>query len=180
MKNNKLLTVSRKIFQMFINLLLIVVGLLLVLAIYNIVNIKVLKKDYTSYFGYTAFSITSGSMEKTIYKDDYVIVKINNKNIKKGDIITYRKDDTTITHRIVKIEKNTITTRGDNNNVDDEPINRKDIIGKVVHIGHEYGIYLKVIKTPQVFITFFIALLFMDMALSGDKEVREVANKTKE
>ena len=119
-------------------------------------------------------------MEPNIYVDDYVFVKINKNNIKKGDIITFKSDKSIITHRIVKIDKDTITTRGDNNNVDDQPINRKDIIGKVIHIGHEYGIYLKIIKTPTVFITFFISIILMDAALSEDKEVSKLEKEKKE
>ena len=177
MNNSKLLTISRKIFQIIINVLLVIIGLLLLVAIYNFYKIKVQKKDYTNYFGYTTFNITSGSMEPTIHIDDYVFVKLDKNNIKEGDIITFKNKDAIITHRIVKIEKNTITTKGDNNNDNDEPIKRKQIIGKVVHIGREYGIYLKVIKTPQEFITFFISIILMDIALGEDKEVSKIAKK---
>ncbi len=180
MKNSKLLTISRKIFQIILNTLLVIIGLLLLVALYNLYNIRIQKKDYTNYFGYTTFNITSGSMEPTIYIDDYVFVKLNNKNIKKGDIITFKKNNTIITHRIVSIDKNTIITKGDNNNVEDEPIKRKDVIGKVIHIGHEYGIYLKIIKTPQVFITFFISIILMDIALGEDKEVSKIEKKKEE
>lgn len=180
MKNSKLLTISRKVFQVILNTLLVLIGLLLIITIINFYTIKIQKKDYTNYFGYTFFNITSGSMEPNIYVDDYVFVKINKNNIKKGDIITFKSDNSIITHRIVKIDKDTITTRGDNNNVDDQPINRKDIIGKVIHIGHEYGIYLKIIKTPTVFITFFISIILMDIALSEDKEVSKLEKEKKE
>lgn len=177
MNNSKLLTISRNVFQLIINILLVIIALLLLVAIYNFYNLKVQKKDYVSYFGYTTFNITSGSMEPTIHVDDYVFVKINNKKIKKGDIITFKNNNNIITHRVVKIDNDTITTKGDSNNVNDEPIKRKEIIGKVVHIGHEYGVYLKVIKTPQVFITFFISIILMDIALGEDKEVSKIAKK---
>ena len=177
MKDSKLLTISRKIFKVVLNTLLVIVGLLLIIAVYNLYSTKIQKKDYTNYFGYTTFNITSGSMEPTIYVDDYVIVKLNNKNIKKGDIITFKTNNTIITHRIVKIDKDTITTRGDNNNVDDKPIKRNEVIGKVIHIGHEYGIFFKIIKTPQVFITFFISIILMDIALGEDKEVSKIEKK---
>ena len=177
MKDSKLLTISRKIFKVVLNTLLVIVGLLLIIAVYNLNSTKIQKKDYTNYFGYTTFNITSGSMEPTIYVDDYVIVKLNNKNIKKGDIITFKTNNTIITHRIVKIDKDTITTRGDNNNVDDKPIKRNEVIGKVTHIGRQYGIFLKIIKTPQVFITFFISIILMDIALGEDKEVNKIEKK---
>ncbi len=175
--NSRLIIVSRKLFQVLINILLIIIGLLLLLALYNFYVIKIQKKDYASYFGYTAFNTTSGSMEKAIYVDDYVFVKINEKKLKEGDIITFKTNDTIITHRIVRIDKDKITTKGDNNNVEDDPITRKAVIGKVVHIGREYGIYLKIIKTPQVFITFFISIIMMDIALGEDKEVSKSEKK---
>ena len=93
---------------------------------------------------YSAFVIISPSMQPTIKVNDAVIVKKKNINkIKKGDIITFNSTDerfagTTITHRVVEIIKDSngnpmLRTKGDNNNVEDATLVRKnDLVGKVI------------------------------------------------
>jgi len=174
-----LLKIIRTIFKTFLNILIVIVSLFVILSIYNFINIKVLNKDYSNYFGYTFMNISSGSMEPTIKVKDYVFIKLNNKDYKKGDIITYKNNKSIITHRIEKIDKQTIITKGDANNASDSPISKKDIIGKVVYIGKSFGIFLDVIKTPIVFITFFITLILFDIALSSDKK-EVIENEEKE
>ena len=84
--------------------------------------------------------------------------------------VTFKVNDTIITHRVLTIAQDRILTKGDANNDNDNMITCKEVIGKVVFIGHEYGIYFKVLKTPVVFITAFISLVLFDLALSDDKK----------
>ena len=171
-KESKSLKISRKIFHVFLNITLFVVGFLLIISIYNFISIKLLHKEYTNMFGYTFMEITSGSMEPTIHVDDYVFIKLGHKNIKKGDIITFKVDDAVITHRITNIEGDKVVTKGDANNDNDNLIKHKDVIGKVVYIGSSFGIYLKVLQTPIVFIMIFVTIILFDIALAkDDKEV---------
>ena len=93
---------------------------------------------------YSAFIIISPSMEPTIKVRDAVIVKkASVSDLEKGDIITFNSTDErfsgiTITHRIVEIIKDTkgkpmFRTKGDNNNVEDATLVRKeDLVGKVI------------------------------------------------
>ena len=96
-----------------------------------------------SLFGKKAFVIVSGSMIPEIHIGDIVIT--NDKNYANiGDIIAFRKDTTVIVHRIVK-EMNIDSeimyqTKGDNNNVEDLDLVRRDTIegvciGKIPYIG---------------------------------------------
>ena len=173
-----MLNIVRKCFKFFLNTLIVLIGLFLLLSIYNFINIKIMKKDYTNYFGYTFMNISSGSMEPTIKVKDYIFINLKDKKYKKDDIITFKSNNSIITHRIKKIDNNTIITQGDANNALDDPITKKDVIGKVVHIGKSYGVFLDVIKTPIVFITFFITIILFDIALSSDN--KEVINNEKE
>ena len=173
-----MLNIVRKCFKIFLNTLIVLIGLFLLLSIYSFINVKIMKKDYTNYFGYTFMNISSGSMEPTISVKDYVFIKLGNKNLKKNDIITFKVNNSIITHRITKIDKKTIITKGDANNALDDPINKKNVIGKVVYVGRSYGVILDVIKTPIVFITFFVTIILFDIALSSDE--KEVNHNEKE
>lgn len=177
-KGNKILNIMRKAFQVLLNILIVLAFLLLVVVIYNFWQIKIQKKDYANYFGYTFMEVTSGSMADTINVNDYVFIKVG-KDLKEGDIITFKVDDTIITHRILSIVGDKILTKGDANNDSDNMINYDDVIGKVIFIGHEYGIYLKVLKTPIVFITAFISLILFDLALMDDKKGVDNVEKKK-
>ena len=73
-------------------------------------------------FGYQLKTVLSGSMEPTFMTGSVIAVKpINNPtNLKKGDIITFKKDQQTlVTHRIIEVLDNKDSvlyrTKGDNN-----------------------------------------------------------------
>lgn len=86
-------------------------------------------------------AIGSGSMERTLYKGDAVIVKKINKNnidtLQTGDILVYNYQSKIVVHRIYTIDyennRLSIRTKGDNNESPDNwIINEGHIIGKVV------------------------------------------------
>jgi signal peptidase len=83
---------------------------------------------------YPMAAITSGSMWPTLKKGDMVLIKgINGKEeVKEGDIIVYRNPKGFTIHRVIKINENTIVTKGDANNVSDFPIKYEEIIGKTL------------------------------------------------
>lgn len=93
----------------------------------------ILKQKYINIFGYTFFIVASGSMSGTLDINDMVIIKITD-DIKVNDIVTYMKDDYFITHRVIDIDDKNAITKGDVNNTEDEPIEKKDIIGKVTFV----------------------------------------------
>ena len=140
------------------NVFIVILSIFLLLAIYNLINIKVLKKDYTNLIGYTYFDILTGSMVDTINVDDYVFVKIT-KDVKKNDVISFRADDVIVTHRIIDINDKEIITKGDANNTIDNPITKSDVIGKVIYIGHGYGLLSKTIMSPMVLISLIMTVV---------------------
>jgi len=66
-------------------------------------------------------------------KGDLLFV-VKAENVSIGDIVIYQRDPAsfTIVHRVVKIDGDTITVRGDNNPVSDPPFQKQDLQGKVV------------------------------------------------
>lgn len=122
--------VIKKIFKYFTYSLL---SILVLFSLYTLIVTKVLNKPYINIFGYTYFVVASGSMSGTIEVNDIVIVKIAD-NYSTDDIITFNDDGAFITHRVMRIEKERVITRGDVNNLDDDPVDKKDVIGRVVFV----------------------------------------------
>jgi signal peptidase len=79
--------------------------------------------------------IPTGSMVPVFNPGDIAIVaKVSSDNIKLGDIIEYRTETINIVHRVIKIEKDGyFITKGDaNNTADTEPVDPRNVTGKVV------------------------------------------------
>ena len=123
----------QKIKQITLNIAIVLISIIVLVLLYNYMQLKIFHKDYANFCGYTILKVATGSMVDTININDLIIVKIT-KDVDKGDIITYKKHNELITHRIIKKDGNTIITKGDANNIEDEPITIDNIIGKVVVI----------------------------------------------
>ena len=141
---------------MDILIFLLIIGI--IFALYGFFQVKIQKKAYCNYFGYTYFQILTGSMENHIKIDDVVIVHITDK-VKEGDVISYKSGNSIVTHRIVEEKEDGYITKGDNNNVDDGLIEKDKVIGKVVYIGKGFGKYKKVILEPIVWIPFLATVI---------------------
>lgn len=169
-----------KIGQTIINLL---IGLIIVIAaftLYSFISLEVMNKDYVSIFGYTYFEVASGSMAPTINKEDMVIVKLNS-NYQEEDIITYKLNEDFITHRVIRIDTKTITTKGDANNTKDTPISKDSILGKVVFVIPNFGIWKKVFMSPKVLILLIITFTLFSFTFSyNTKSKRKKLKKQKE
>lgn len=91
-------------------------------------------------FKYQMIAIVSGSMEPVYYRGDAVIFeKKDASEIKKGDILVFRHDNTYITHRVINITQSgsnyKFTTKGDNNDTRDVfDTSSKDVVGVVKYI----------------------------------------------
>ena len=172
----------KKIIKIIVNIFTGFLLLLLALVLYGKAVLTFGNNIFPNYFGYTFFEVASGSMEPTLKINDVIIVKITKDNLNKGDIIAFYNGKTVITHRIVFVEGNIITVKGDNNNVVDKPITKEQVIGKIVKIFPELGIWKKVLTEPKILFGIFITLLLFDFALSYDgkdkkNEVKKEKNK---
>ena len=113
-----------KVINWTLNILIGLFSIVLLVTLYNTIQIKLFKNAYSNFFGYSVFEIKTDSMAKTIFTNDWIIVKITNK-VDVNDIITYNKDNTIITHRVVEKYNDTLITQGDANNSKDDPIDKK-------------------------------------------------------
>ena len=169
-----MLKVVNKIFQIFIDFLVFIISILILFSLYNIISIKILNKPYTNLFCFSIFEIATGSMEPTLNVKDMVIVKIT-KDIKVNDIITYEEDDNLITHRVIDIKNDTITTKGDANNSLDVKVPKEKIVGKIVFVIKKGGIIREIFITPKVIISITITLILISLCLSyrQDKNIKK-------
>jgi signal peptidase len=127
----------KKLMSTIFNLFLIVV--IVVSAVY-IVSAAQTQKDpghLPSVMGFIPLTVVSGSMSPGIQTGDLVIVKEGNRDIREGDVVTYRLQDFLVTHRVKEIEEqNTVEvfiTQGDANRIPDyKTVDRSQILGKYV------------------------------------------------
>ena len=167
--------VIKKISTIVINFLMAIVTIIVLFLMYRFIMIKVYHKNYVSTFGYSMFEIATGSMEPTLNVYDFILVK-SDKNLKVNDIITYKEDDSFITHRIISIEGDNLITKSDANNSEDKIINKDKVIGKVVKIFPKLGIIKNIIITPKIMISFLIFILLLNLSLSYKPKKEENKN----
>ena len=98
-------------------------------------------------FGYGIAIVLSGSMEPVISKDDLILVK-ESESYAVDDIVVYQNINSLVVHRIIAIDGDSIITKGDANNVADEPISAADIKGKVLMWNSFAGKGVSFLKTP--------------------------------
>ncbi|MCR5482888.1 MAG: signal peptidase I [Bacilli bacterium] len=162
-------TTIRKTCNIFLDFLIILLGIIILINVYSYIQIKILNKNYSSFFGYSVFEVQTGSMKPAISPSDVIIVK-SDKNPNVNDIITYKKNDDFITHRVVEKSGNNYITKGDANNTRDSAITNEDIIGKVVHILPRFGIIRKTILNPIVILTLIITTVVVHFLFNRKKK----------
>lgn len=159
-----------KIFKIVTDILLFIIIIAIFFTIYAYYQKDILKRDYISYFGYTFFEVASGSMSDTINIKDLVIIKIGNDGLKVNDIVTYKSNEDFITHRIISINDNSIITKGDANNDSDRPVDRNDVLGKVVFVIPSFGVYRLVLFDIRVIISVLVTLILFVIYFSIRKK----------
>lgn len=165
-----------KIIQIIVNVFLVFSLVIIVFCVAGFMQLKVLKKPYVDIFGYTFFSVATGSMQPTLDINDIIIVKITD-NVKVGDIITYREENDFITHRVISNNKDTFVTKGDYNNTEDNPIDTSKIVGKLVCKVPSLGLIGDILLTPKVFISVIITLFLFSLCFSYVPKEKKSKNK---
>lgn len=120
--------------------------------------------------GFGATVVMSGSMEPTLSAGDLLIV-VRAKSYAVGDVVVYQSGGMGVVHRIVEIDGQNVTTKGDANNTTDEPIALSRIKGVVAFSLPGVGYAVNLIKTPMATaILLALAILLMEGSLRKDKK----------
>ena len=118
------------------------------------------KSPVPKVFGTAYLTVMSDSMSPIINKGDIVVVRPSD-DYKVGDVITFVSDGetATVTHRIIRIEGDKYYTQGDDVEVPDkDPVTRQQIVGKVVDVWDDVGIFIQWLRTPEGFVLAFVAV----------------------
>lgn len=164
--------IFEKVAHVILNLIIALVTLIVIVVGYNYIQLQIMNKDYTNFFGYTIFEVSTGSMAKTLNVYDIILVELT-KEVEIGDIITYKKDKELITHRIMEINGDKLITKGDANNTEDEEITKDAIVGKVISVYPKLGVWAKVFSEPNVLISVFITLILIGLAITNERKKDE-------
>lgn len=161
--------------NIIMNLIICILVIIAIISGYIFIQLNIQNKEYIDIFGYSIFSTETGSMAPTIGIGDIVFVKIGAPT-KEKDIITYKKGNEFITHRIFKIDGENIIAKGDNNNTEDEVITKDDILGKVVFVVKNVEVWKRVFMDYSVIIPIVITVILIiilvaynDPKLTGEK-----------
>lgn len=116
-------------FKVLVDIIIVFLVIITVLFLYS----KYISKDrMPNVFGYSVLKIVSGSMEPKYSVNDRILIK-KQSSYKINNVVTYiDKYGNFVTHRIVKINRNKIITKGDANNTVDESFDKSKVQGKVM------------------------------------------------
>ena len=165
--------ILEKITNIILNILIFIFGIVLLISIYNNIQVKILGNDYSSFFGYSIFEVQTGSMGEAVEPGDWIVVKYS-KNIKLDDIITFKQDGEFITHRVIEAYQGTYVTKGDANDVKDDPITQEQIVGKVVKVLPAFGIFKKTIFNPYVLVAIIITVYLVTLTIKKNKKEKDM------
>ncbi len=172
-----------------------VLHIVLIIFIYNAVLLffsSMNKMQNFSIFGYKAYIITTNSMEPSIKHGDAILTKKPKiKDLKEGDIITFDRNNESITHRILRIDIEDddtyrYVTKGDNNNVEDkQKVDFDDIEGKKIIVFPKLGYVIEAAENQLVILIITLVVLIFLLARIQSEERKynrreKKKNETKE
>ena len=134
-------------------------------------------------FGVGSAVVQSGSMEPAFSKGDLLFLKATDE-LAVGDIIVFKSGNVLVVHRIVAIDGDSITTKGDANNAADTPVSREDVKGKVTAVIPSVGVAVEAIRSPvgiicTLAITFILLLMSFKSSGRGDETTEELRAELK-
>lgn len=166
-----------------------ILDVMIIILLYNVILVFIScinKIDDISLFGYKAFIITTDSMTPSINVGDVTIAKkVQENKLQVDDVITFQQGDKVITHRITNIEekngRNIYTTKGDNNNLEDnEKIEYTQIEGKNILTIPKLGYMINLLENQIVFLVMILILLmFLFLKIRKNEKMENRREKKK-
>ena len=150
-------------------MLLVLCGALIGFNIYNINANRLMRNQIPMPFGYGMATVLSGSMEPEFSKGDLLIVKKVDR-LDVDDIVVFEDDGSLVVHRIIEIKAEQIVTKGDANNVADDPIDKECVRGEVICWIPYVGALVEFVKTPiGIMLIIAIAIILLELPRRNEK-----------
>ena len=154
--------------------------------VYNIiytVNTAISSKEYFNLFGISLFRIDNNLMKNALV----IVKKVNEKDLKEGDIIAYQVHGQTKINKIFNITDEGYKTKYNQAYyLDIETVNYNQIIGKVIVNIPVIGILLEILqsKVTSIIICIILFMLYNYNNYKADKKIerkrKKLLNKRKE
>lgn len=146
--------------------------IIIFILLFTLYSKFILKEELIKLYNTAILVVLTGSMEPTIKSGEMIIIK-EQTNYNVDDIVTYKEDrNFFVTHRIINKYENKYETKGDNNNLVDEPIDKDQIEGKVIYHSKVCGFFILYLLKPItliVIIIFIVKEFFGHIYVKGEK-----------
>lgn len=176
--NAKARTKKNRISRIWQTVLIGILSLIIGLSVYAWNARSLLGDQVPMPFGVGASVVLSGSMEPTLSVGDLLIIR-QQAHYETDDIVVYQSGTVPVVHRIVEISDESVTTRGDANNVDDESFPVEAIKGEVVAAIPWLGYGVWALKSPVAVIVMLAAAVFLIEASFRTGKAEKEAEKEK-
>lgn len=158
---------GRLAFRIF---LMLVISLALGGSIYMLNAKRLLRNAMPMPFGVGASVVLSGSMEPSLSVNDLVIVRAQ-EDYAEGDVVVYQSGNMLVIHRIVKLSGDMAITKGDANNIEDAPILRSEIKGRMAGVIPQGGKAVRFLQSPLgIILVLGLAVFLLNRSWSREKE----------
>jgi len=176
--NAKARTKKNRISRIWQTVLIGILSLIIGLSVYAWNARSLLGDQVPMPFGVGTSVVLSGSMEPTLSVGDLLIIR-QQAHYETDDIVVYQSGTVPVVHRIVEISDESVTTRGDANNVDDESFPVEAIKGEVVAAIPWLGYGVWALKSPVAVIVMLAAAVFLIEASFRTGKAEKEAEKEK-
>lgn len=124
-------------------------------------------------FGCGAAVVLSGSMEPELSVGDLIFVTEAD-SYEEGDIVVFQDRNSLVVHRIVEINSEAVTTKGDANNTADAPVSLSAVKGTVRFWIPQVGNIIGFLKTPLgVICVIVLAVALVEIPRRKEKQKDE-------
>ena len=131
--------------------------IIIFILLFTLYSKFILKEELIKLYNTAILVVLTGSMEPTIKSGEMIIIK-EQTDYNVDDIVTYKEDrNFFVTHRIINKYENKYETKGDNNNLIDETIDKDQIEGKVIYHSKVCGFFILYLLKP---ITLIVIIIF--------------------
>ena len=139
---------------------LVLLVLMLCLNIHILNTANIIGNQLAMPFNVGLATVQSNSMVPALNKGDLLLVK-GEGEYEPGDIVVYQSQSKLVVHRIVSIESDTVTTKGDANNIEDVPFDSSQIKGKVIVNAPLLGYVIDFLKAPAGILLILVCVIVL-------------------